>query len=70
MGENRTPLYPFIVPMPCLRCEGGEVYFVDAWDTKKGTARMKSFERGHTTSSAEVSEALAEWSSSAGPSTP
>jgi hypothetical protein len=70
IGENLVPLFPFIVPMVCPRCEIRETYFIDAWDTKRGTARMTSFERGHTMNSAEVSEALAEWSSRARPSTP
>ena len=69
MGENLVPLFPFIVPMVCPRCEIRETYFVDAWDTKRGTARMKSFERGHTMNNAEVSEALTEWGDSARPST-
>jgi hypothetical protein len=37
-------LYPFIVPMICPRCEEVETYFIDAWDRKKNTARLKSFE--------------------------
>jgi hypothetical protein len=66
-GESRVPLFPFIVPMTCPHCEVVETYFVDAWDTKKGTVRMKSFEQGHTTSSAEVSEAFSEWANSIRP---
>lgn len=58
---NRVLLYPFIVPMTCARCDSGETFFVDAWDTKRGTARMKSFERGHSAISEEVSDALLEW---------
>lgn len=63
------PLFPFMTTMTCSHCKARETYFVDSWDTRRGTARMKSFERGHTTTSAEVAEALAEWSSSARPST-
>jgi hypothetical protein len=54
-------LYPFIVPAACLNREGTETYFVDGWDTKKGTARMKSFESGGTVHSREVAEALEGW---------
>lgn len=59
-----TPLFPFMTTMTCSHCKARETYFIDAWDTKKGVARLKSFERGHTANSAEVSEALTEWSSS------
>jgi len=64
-----TPLFPFIITMTCSHCKARETYFIDAWDTRRGTARMKSFERGHTMNSAEVSEALVEWAASARPST-
>ncbi len=56
------PLFPFITTMTCSHCKARETYFIDAWDTRRGTARMKSFERGHTMLSKEVSEALSEWS--------
>lgn len=59
-----TPLFPFMTTMTCSHCKARETYFIDAWDTKRGVARMKSFERGHTTISSEVSEALAEYSNS------
>lgn len=67
-GGNWIPLYPFIVPMTCPNCESEEVYFIDAWDQRKNTARLKSFERGHTMNNAEVSEALSEWINSTQPS--
>ena len=61
-GEGgRLPLWPFLVSGATLGCDGEEIYFVDAWDTKKGTARMKSFEQGHTTNSTEVAQALSDW---------
>ena len=63
------PLFPFITIMTCSHCKARETYFIDAWDTRRGTARMKSFERGHTKNSAEVSEALEEWAASAWSST-
>ncbi|HZY64496.1 MAG TPA: hypothetical protein VFE21_01275 [Rubrobacteraceae bacterium] len=60
-GDGRIPLYPFITPATCPRCGSSETYFVGAWDTRKGTVRLKSFENGHTIDSTEVSEALADW---------
>lgn len=60
-----TPLFPFITTMTCAHCKARETYFIDAWDTRRGTARMKSFERGHTMLGKEVSEALSEWTSTA-----
>lgn len=60
-GEDWIPLYPFIVPITCPDCNTTETYFIDAWDRKRNMARMKSFERGHTVSSSEVSDSLAEW---------
>ncbi|CAA9461950.1 MAG: FIG00641605: hypothetical protein [uncultured Rubrobacteraceae bacterium] len=64
-GGDWLPLYPFIVPMTCPRCKVAETYFIDAWDRKKNTARMKSFERGHTMSNPEVSDSLSGWTTSA-----
>lgn len=65
LGEQGwVPLFPFLTTMTCSHCKVRETYFVDAWDTRRGTARMKSFERGHTMLNREVSEALTEWASS------
>ena len=61
--RNWVPLYPFIVPMTCSHCKARETYFIDLWDSRRGTARMKSFERGHTMSNTAVADALAEWNS-------
>ena len=58
-NEDGVSLYPFIVPMTCLRCDAEETFFIDAWDHKRNFARMKSFERGHTVSDPGVSESLA-----------
>lgn len=58
---GRLPLWPFLVSGTTLGRDAEETYFVDAWDTRKGTARMKSFERGHTMDSAEVAQALSDW---------
>lgn len=65
-----VPLFPFMTTMTCSHCKARETYFIDSWDTRRGMARMKSFERGHTMPSTEVSEALTEWASSVRPSTP
>jgi hypothetical protein len=59
--RDLVPLYPFIVPMTCAHCKARETYFIDLWDPRRGTARMKSFERGHTMNNAGVSESLAGW---------
>ncbi len=58
-----VPLYPFIVAMTCSHCRARETYFIDMWEQRRGVARMKSFERGHTMSNQGVSEALSEWDS-------
>ena len=62
-GQGWVSLYPFIVTMTCLHCRAKETYFIDLWNPRKGTARMKSFERGYTMNNNGVSEALAQWSS-------
>lgn len=59
--DGRLPLWPFLVSGTTWGCGGEKIYFVDAWDTRKGTARLKSFERGHTMNSAEVAQALSDW---------
>ena len=59
--ENWVSLYPFIMPTTCSDCNIRETYFIDSWDRRRNTARMKSFERGHTISKPEVSDSLAEW---------
>ncbi len=59
--NGRISLYPFITSAVCPQCEEVETYFVDAWDTKKGTARLKSFEKGHTLDSLEVAGDLEDW---------
>lgn len=61
LGNQRwMSLYPFITTMNCPHCKVRETYFVDMWDQKRKIAKMKSFERGHTEDSSEISEALAE----------
>jgi hypothetical protein len=61
LNDGQLPLHPFIASATCPRCRDTETYFVDAWDTKKGTVRLKSFERGHTISSTGISDALTDW---------
>lgn len=60
--QDWVPLFPFMTSMTCSHCKVRETYFVDSWDTRRGTASMKSFERGHTMLNKEVAEALLEWS--------
>ncbi|MGH3145636.1 MAG: hypothetical protein ACRDTR_07515, partial [Rubrobacter sp.] len=60
-GDQRLALYPFIISGAGLGSGDAEIYFVDAWDTKKGTARMKSFETGNTINAPKISEALGSW---------
>ena len=60
-GDERLPLHPFIVSMTCPDCETEEVYFVDAWDRRRSTARMKSFEKGHTVTDPDISDSLSGW---------
>ena len=60
-NQSWVSLYPFIVTMNCAYCKAKETYFIDMWDQRRGTARMKSFERGHTMSNPEISDALARW---------
>lgn len=54
-------LYPFLSIRTCTHCKASETYLIDRWDQRKNVARLKSFERGHTEDSPEVSEALGEW---------
>ncbi len=42
----------------CPRCKQRETFFIDAWDTMKAMAFVKSFERGHTEEAADTSQAL------------
>ncbi len=65
--QDWVPLFPFITTMTCSHCKARETYFIDSWDIRRGTARMKSFERGHTMLNEEVAEALLEWSNNARP---
>jgi hypothetical protein len=56
---NWVQLYPFIVASNCPSCRYRETYFIDRWNDRKGTAVLKSFERGHTEEQKEISGALA-----------
>jgi hypothetical protein len=57
--ENWVQLYPFIVASNCPHCRYRETYFIDRWNDRKNTTLMKSFERGHTEESRDISETLA-----------
>ena len=56
--QNWRSLYPFILESNCPRCQYRETYFIDQWRADKGTALMKSFERGHIEERGDVSEVL------------
>lgn len=58
---NWLSLYPFILSKASSDGEVRETYFVDAWNTKKGVARMKGFDSGGTIFDEEVAETLAKW---------
>jgi hypothetical protein len=60
-AENWLPLYPFIPSKASSDGEVRETYFVDAWNTKEGVARMKGFDSGDTNLDEEVAEMLAKW---------
>jgi hypothetical protein len=60
-AENWLPLYPFMLSHASSDSDVREIYFVDAWNTKKGVARMKGFDSGDTTLDREVAETLAKW---------
>lgn len=67
VGDGRqVPLYPFIASITDSRSSDGETYFIDAWDRKRDSARMKSFERGRTVVDHGVSRVLAEWKEDCG----
>lgn len=59
--ETWVSLYPFIVPGSRLGSTTTETYFIDSWDTKRGSVRLKSFERGHTAVDPAISTALVGW---------
>lgn len=60
-NQSWISLYPLIVTMNCAHCKAKETYFIDMWDQRRGMAQMKSFERDHTMSTPEASDALATW---------
>lgn len=62
--QTWVTLYPFLTARTCPRCKVRETYFIDKWDTRKAVVHVKSFERGHTEDTAEVSRALEEWKGS------
>jgi hypothetical protein len=58
--EKWIPLYPFVAVLHCPRCKMRETYFIEAW-SPKNTAKLKSFERGHTEESQGIAEELSAW---------
>jgi hypothetical protein len=59
--DNWIALHPFVVPYDCPQCKNREFYFIDRWPGDGKPAILKSFERGHTQESNEVSKALSNW---------
>jgi hypothetical protein len=60
-GEDWLPLYPFILSRAYPDGRDRETYFIDAWDTRKGVARMKGFDSGGTNLDEGVAQTLATW---------
>jgi len=58
---NWTALHPFVIPYNCPQCKNREFYFIDRWPGDGKPAVLKSFERGHTQDSDDVSMALTSW---------
>jgi len=57
-NQSWVSLYPFVAASNCPFCRYRETYFVDRWNDRKGTALMKSFERGHTEERRDISDSL------------
>ena len=58
--QNWISLYPFLAVLHCPHCKMRETYFIDAWSPGK-TAKLKSFERGHTEEKPDIAEELSGW---------
>jgi hypothetical protein len=54
-------LFPFITVHNCPHCRIREIYFVDRLNGGEKSAKLKSFERGHTEESKEIGEAILNW---------
>jgi hypothetical protein len=55
-------LFPFITVHNCPHCRTREIYFIDYFAGEGKSAKLKSFERGHTEESREIGEAILKWS--------
>ena len=58
--QKWIPLYPFVAVLHCPHCKMRETYFIEAW-SPGNTAKLKSFERGHTEEKPDVAEELSSW---------
>jgi hypothetical protein len=56
-------LFPFVTVHECPTCGSREVYFIDKWNGPRDSAKLKSFERGHTWDGADEGKELAKRSS-------
>jgi hypothetical protein len=62
LGKERwVSLFPVITVQKCTRCRSLETFYVDSWDRRRGSAGLKSFERGHAASDPEVTARLEDW---------
>ena len=59
--ERWVSLFPFITVQLCPECHIRETYFIDRWQGQGSSAKLKSFERGHTINSAEIGGELEKW---------
>jgi hypothetical protein len=59
--DTWVSLYPFLSVQTCPHCKAREVFYVDKLDERRGTATLKSFERGHTEEKEEIGQELLSW---------
>lgn len=57
-ASNWLPLYPFISQDICPKCGSMEIFLLDKWKFDKNSMQLRSFERGHTQQSSEISDSL------------
>lgn len=63
--SNWLSLYPFLSQDICPTCGSMEIYHLDKWRYEKNRIQVRSFERGHTLDSSEISNWLKKMESSA-----
>ena len=57
-NNNWISLYPFLTQDICPKCGVMEIYHLDKWRFDKNQMHLRSFERGHTQESKEISDTL------------